>query len=77
MIGNKYNMFDYAYIEYGFPLIWAKNDIMNFSGAVNIWYVNLSALFIDFVFWLGCLVIGIILIIIFLSDYKKKDNVFR
>jgi hypothetical protein len=56
--GNRLDWPDNVHLEYGFPLVWATNTLSTIVGAVNVWNVDISALTIDLIFWLGIMLVA-------------------
>ena len=52
---------DYFHINYGVPLVWATHILNTIAGPVDMWRVDLSALVIDLVFWLGLMTVALAL----------------
>ena len=61
--GIMYYWPDYVHANYGFPFLWATHTLITIAGPVDIWKVNLQALFIDLVFWLGLMVVAVAFIL--------------
>ena len=54
--GFTYNWPDFVHTNYGFPLVWGTHTLDTIVGPVDIWHVDIWALVIDMVLWLGALV---------------------
>ncbi len=65
--GFTFNWPDFVHVDYGLPLTWATNTLSTIAGPVNQWSVNMSALTLDLVFWLGALTAAVALLL-----YKFK-----
>jgi len=50
---------DYEHINYGIPMVWATHVLSTYSGPADIWLIDIAALFINLLFWLGPMVIGL------------------
>ena len=68
--GVLYNWPDYVHTDYGLPLKWATHTTSTFTGPANLWAVDLGALAVDLVIWLGIMVAANALIQIILSRKK-------
>ena len=55
--GNQIDWPDNVHVDYGFPFVWATQTLSTIVGAVNIWAVDITALTMNLVLWLGILVI--------------------
>jgi hypothetical protein len=55
--GSPVNMPDNVHTDYGFPFDWGTHTTSTIAGAANIWSVDISALVIDLVFWLGLMTV--------------------
>ena len=66
--GTRTDVPDYLQESHGFPLVWATHDLGTIAGPVDIWSVDLSALIIDLSFWLGLMVLVLIVMFRLLSD---------
>jgi len=63
--GSKFDWPDYVHINYGFPMAWATHVLSTIAGPADIWLIDTAALFIDLLFWLGSMVIGVAIILRF------------
>jgi len=61
--GFTYNWPDNVHVNYGLPLTWATNTLSTFSGPVNLWSVNVFNLFVDFVLWIGTMIVAVTVIL--------------
>ena len=61
--GVLVNWPDNVHTDYGFPLDWGTHATNTIAGPVDKWSVDLSALAIDLVFWLGIMVIIVALML--------------
>ena len=68
--GNQVDWPDNVHIDYGFPFVWATQTLSTIVGAVNIWAVDITALTMNLALWLGLLVIGSIVLIL----WNKEEN---
>jgi len=57
--GVMFDWPDYVHVNYGFPIVWAKHTLITLHGPVDIWEVDVSALLINLIFWLGSLLVGV------------------
>jgi hypothetical protein len=64
---------DYVHVNYGFPLTWGVHTLNTIHGPVDIWKVNLSALFIDLVFWFAIMIL-VILVFVYLGEKTKAGE---
>lgn len=55
--GNQVDWPDNFHIDYGFPFVWATQTLSTIVGAVNIWVVDITALTMNLVIWLGIMVV--------------------
>ena len=51
--GVTVNWPDNLHVDYGIPLVWGTHTLNTIAGPVDKWRVDLSALFINLIFWLG------------------------
>ena len=61
--GFRFDWPDAVHVSYGLPIVWATHTLSTIAGPVDIWYVNVLALLIDLLFWLGLMIVGIALLI--------------
>ena len=54
--GLTYDWPDFVHVDYGFPFVWATHTLSTIAGPVDIWEVNITALTIDLLLWLGSMV---------------------
>ena len=54
---------DYFHINYGLPLVWATHTLSTIAGLVDRWRVNLFALLVDLIFWLGLMAVAVTLLL--------------
>ena len=64
---------DYFHINYGIPLVWATHTLNTIAGPVNKWRVDLFALLVDLIFWLGLMAVAVALM---LYIFKPKSYNF-
>ncbi len=67
LVGFTYNWPDFVHVDYGLPLTWATNTLSTFAGPANAWSVDISALAVDLVFWLGIMTAAVAVML-----YKLK-----
>ena len=65
--GFVFNWPDYYHVDHGFPLVWATHTLSTIAGSADIWQVNMTALIMDLLFWLGLLVVAIAIMLYALS----------
>jgi len=63
--GSKFDWPDYEHINYGFPMVWATHVLSTIAGPADIWLIDTAALFINLLFWLGSMVIGVAILLCF------------
>ena len=63
---------DNVHIDYGFPLVWSTQTLSTIAGPANLWTVNVSALMIDLILWLGIMLITTSIMLYFFN--KKSAN---
>ena len=51
--GTRFDWPDAVHVDYGFPLVWSTNTLSTIVGAVNLWIVDISALILNLILWLG------------------------
>jgi hypothetical protein len=56
--GTTYNWPDYLNVTYGYPLTWANHTLDTFVGPVDKWSLDMAALLVDLIFWVGTLAVG-------------------
>lgn len=54
--GFRYDWPDFVHVDYGFPIVWATHTLSTIAGPADIWQVNITALSIDLLIWLGSMV---------------------
>jgi hypothetical protein len=70
--GTTLNWPDFVHVNYGFPLIWATHTLNTITGPVDIWIVDIMALWMDLLLWLGSMVAAVATI---LYVYNKKNRI--
>ena len=74
--GTRFDWPDYVHIDYGLPFVWATQTLSTIIGPVDLWNVDITALMMDLAFWLGIMVIAVIVLLFFfnqkVSDEKKE-----
>jgi hypothetical protein len=74
--GTRFDWPDYVHIDYGLPFVWATQTLSTIIGPVDLWNVDITALMMDLAFWLGIMVIAVIVMLFFfnqkVSDEKKE-----
>ena len=66
---TRYDWPDNVHIDYGFPLVWSTQTLSTIIGAVNLWIVDITALIMNIIFWLG---IMLIITSVMLYFFNKK-----
>jgi len=61
-LGVRFDWPDNVHIDYGFPLAWATHTLNTIAGPVDTWRVDISALVLNLVLWLGAMIIVVGLI---------------
>lgn len=51
--GFRYDWPDFVHVDYGFPIVWGTHTLSTIAGPADIWEVNIAALSIDLLVWLG------------------------
>ncbi|MBS7612273.1 hypothetical protein KEJ27_08780 [Candidatus Bathyarchaeota archaeon] len=54
---------DYVHVNYGYPLVWGVHVLNTLHGPVDIWRINLTALYVDLAVWLGMMIVCLFLIL--------------
>ncbi|MFX0202559.1 MAG: hypothetical protein ACFFCW_41170 [Candidatus Hodarchaeota archaeon] len=57
--GFELNWPDNVHVNYGFPLTWATHTLSTIAGPVDIWKIDLSALIMDLLLWLGLMLVAV------------------
>lgn len=60
---TEYAWPDYVHVDYGYPLVWGVHTLNTFHGPVDIWRINLTALYIDLIVWLSIMIVCLFLIL--------------
>ncbi|MCW4016105.1 MAG: hypothetical protein NWF06_07035 [Candidatus Bathyarchaeota archaeon] len=68
--GNRFDWPDNVHVDYGFPLVWATQTLSTIVGAVDLWVVDLSALAVNAVCWLGIMVV-VVSVMLYFFDKEK------
>jgi hypothetical protein len=55
--GTRFDWPDNVHIDYGIPFVWSTNTLSTIIGAANLWTVDITALIMNLVFWLGIMLI--------------------
>ena len=53
--GNRLDWPDNVHIRYGLPLVWGNHTLVTIQGPADIWSVDLTALLLDLIIWLGAM----------------------
>jgi len=67
--GIKYDWPDNVHLDYGFPLVWSTNTLSTIIGSVNLWAVDVTALIMNLIFWLGIMLVTVSILFYF---FNKK-----
>jgi len=67
--GTKFDWTDNVHIDYGFPLVWATQSLSTIIGPVDLWSVDISALLVNLIFWLGMMLI-VVSVMLYFFNYK-------
>jgi len=62
---------DALHVDHGFPLVWATHTLSTIAGAADIWQVDMTALLIDLLLWLGLMVVAVA---IMLYAFSKRSQ---
>lgn len=54
--GSEFDWPDYVHVNYGFPFVWATHVLNTIAGPVDKWLVDIVAITLDLVFWLGLMI---------------------
>ena len=60
--GRKVTFPDNIHTSHGFPMTWGVHQLVTIAGPVDTWRVNLVNLSIDFVLWVGIVILIPILV---------------
>ena len=61
---------DSFHVDHGFPLVWATHTLSTIAGPADIWQVNMTALLMDLLLWLGLMVVAVA---IMLYAFSKRS----
>jgi hypothetical protein len=67
--GTRYDWPDNVHLDYGFPLVWSTNTLSTIIGPVNLWIVDVTALMMNLIFWLGIMLVTASILVYF---FNKK-----
>lgn len=70
--GTRFDWPDNVHIDYGFPLVWSTQTLSTIVGPVNLWTVDITALMMNLIFWLGIMLITAPIMLYFFN--KKSSN---
>ena len=70
--GTRFDWPDNVHIDYGFPLVWSTQTLSTIVGPVNLWIVDVTALMMNLIFWLGIMLITTSIMLYFFN--KKSSN---
>ena len=70
--GTQVNWPDNVHTNYGFPLTWSTHTTSTLIGSVNLWMVDMSALIINFTFWIVIMLIAVSILLVLFN--KKASN---
>jgi hypothetical protein len=68
--GTRYDWPDNVHVDYGFPITWSTQTLSTIVGSVNVWTVDILALILNLILWLGIL---LIIAAISLYFFNKKS----
>jgi Na+-transporting NADH:ubiquinone oxidoreductase subunit NqrE len=60
--GFRYDWPDFVHDRYGLPLTWGVHTLVTIQGPADTWIVDVTALFLDLVLWLGIMAASQILL---------------
>ncbi|MEM2849618.1 MAG: hypothetical protein QXI36_05010 [Candidatus Bathyarchaeia archaeon] len=69
--GTEHVWPDYVHVDYGYPLVWGVHVLNTLHGPVDIWRINITALYIDLTVWLSMMIVCLFLI---LHAKTRKQN---
>jgi len=72
--GVMFDWPDYVHVNHGFPMVWATHVLSTIAGPVDVWRVDIPALLINLIFWLGSMAAGVIVIIHFSSPKRSTRS---
>lgn len=70
--GFRFDWPDAVHINYGVPLVWAIHTLSTIAGPVDEWMVDLFALLVDLIFWLGIMVVAVALMLYALKPKSSE-----
>ena len=65
--GAKYDWPDNVHVDHGFPFVWSTQTLSTITGSANLWVVDLTALMLDLIVWLGIMLITTSALLFFLG----------
>ncbi|MCW3998314.1 MAG: hypothetical protein NWF10_07085 [Candidatus Bathyarchaeota archaeon] len=68
--GTRYDWPDNVHVDYGFPFTWSTQTLSTIVGSVNLWTVDIAALILNLILWLGILLISTAVLLYF---FNKKS----
>lgn len=68
--GTRYDWPDNVHVDYGVPFTWSTQTLSTIGGSVNLWTVDITALILNLVLWLGILLISTAVLLYF---FNKKS----
>lgn len=72
-LSTEYNWPDYVHIDYGYPLVWGIHVLNTIHGPVDIWRVDLTALYLDLALWFTIMIVCLSLIL-YIKPLKKSTS---
>jgi len=72
--GTRFDWPDAVHVDYGFPLVWCTNTLSTIVGAVNLWIVDVSALILNLILWLGIMLSITSVLLYFFSKKASNDQ---
>jgi hypothetical protein len=71
--GTRFDWPDNVHVDYGFPLVWSTQTLNTIIGPVNLWTVDITALMMNLVFWLGTM-LAVTLLVLYTFDKKLPSD---
>lgn len=71
---TRFDWPDNVHIDYGFPLVWSTQTLSTIVGPVNLWAVDVSALMMNLILWLGIMLITASIMLYFLNKSSNKQK---
>ena len=74
-VSNRYDWPDNVHFDYGFPFVWSTQTLSTIAGPANIWTVDINALTLNLLLWLGIAVITITSLHTTSTKRQAKSNI--